>query len=562
MKCRHRRGVARAFLVALLALGACGGDPTPPSSESSPEPSEASTDATPWFEECAVASGVDFVWDSGHRDVFYMPEIGGGGAALFDAEGDGDLDLYLVQAGPIPAPGERGTSRLLANDGAGRFEDVTDKSGTAHRGFGMGAACGDFDGDGRTDLYVTNLEANALFHNLGELRFDEVGRASRADDASWGASAVFFDSDLDGDLDLFVANYLNWSVETQVDCYNDMSALDYCGPNSFDAPAMDTLLENDGDGLFSDVTRAAGMDAGFGHGQGVIASDFDGDGRLDLFVANDGRADQLWRNLGENRFADEGGDAKAGMGVTAADVDLDGDMDVLVCNLGGESDSFYLNQGSWFEDVTAAAGLGFATRRYTRFGMAWVDFDQDGLLDLYQANGKVADSGDALADDVYAEPNVLLRGTPLGGPPGLRFEEVLPRGGTRPVLLATSRGAAFGDVDGDLDTDVVVVNKDGRAHLLRNVAAERSGGNAIVLRVLERSGAPALNAQVSFSLEGRRLVREVQASYSFMTSNDPRIHVGLGTAEGIGDVEVRWTDGTTRSFGELAAGSVVDLRPE
>jgi hypothetical protein len=242
------------------------------------------------------------------------------------------------------------------------------------------------------------------------------------------------------------------------------------------------------------------------------------------------------------------------MGVTAADIDDDGDLDLLVCNLGNEADSFHRNDGAYFSDATAVAGLAALSRPFTRFGMGWYDFDNDGHLDLYQANGRVmAKSRRYAPDDAYAEPNLLLRGSP-----GPRFSEVLPRGGTAAPAFHTSRAAAFGDLDGDGGIDVLVVNRDAAPYLLRNVHPSR--GNWISFRLIDRDGRDALNASIRFGIGERVMTRDVRVASSYLASNDPRIHVGLGDATGVRDLNVRWPDGTTEAIGAFDANRVHVIR--
>jgi hypothetical protein len=302
-----------------------------------------------------------------------------------------------------------------------------------------------------------------------------------------------------------------------------------------------------------------------GNGLGVVAADFDADGRLDVFVANDGTPNHLWMNQGDGRFADaallagvaidQDGAPKAGMGVHVADVDDDGDGDLLVVNLDAESDSFFRNEGRFFVDATAAAGLRIVSRRFTRFGTAMLDFDNDGYLDLYEASGRVGLQAERFADDSYAEPNLLLRGMP-----GARFEEVAPRGGMVKPLIATSRAAAFGDLDNDGGIDIVIVNRDGPTHLLRNVVEPR--GHWIAFRVLDEHGRDALGAELTVTVGNRQVWRDVRAAYSYLASNDPRIHVGLGSETRVGSVAVRWPDGRRATFGPFDADRVVTIRPQ
>jgi enediyne biosynthesis protein E4 len=561
------RHVPNAVLAVVLA--ACAGEEGIPGTHAreaqaaGPDPPGAARPG-PWFREEARLRGLVFDHVSGHRPGRYlMPEIMCGGAALCDVDADGDLDAYLVQAGALEAePASRPGNQLFRNDGAGRFVDVTAGSGADHRGYGMGVACGDADGDGRVDLYVTNTGPNALLKNLGEARFADVTREAGVGDAGFGSSAVFADYDRDGDLDLFALNYLHWSIATELDCFNGFGSPDYCSPQTYSSPARGVLYKNRGDGTFEDATVQAGLDRAFGCGLGVVAADFNGDERPDFFVANDGTPAQLWINQGNGGFKDEAvfagcavdqdGRAKAGMGVTVGDVDADLDLDLLVCNLANQTDSFFRNEGGLFRDSTAIAGLGMASRPFTRFGMAWHDFDQDGELDLYQANGRVNRQTRTYSDDPFAEPNLLFRGT------GARFTEVAPRGGTEPMLVATSRAAAFGDVDGDAAIDILVVNRDGPAHLLINTVPGR--GQGILLRPVLPSGADALGARVELKVGGRKVMRDVRAAYSYQASNDPRVHVGLGSATRAEDVTVIWPDGAREAFGAFEAGAVAVLR--
>jgi hypothetical protein len=553
-----RRGWSIGAAIAAIAA-AC-------SSPDAPQPAHTPVDAQPaaWFEEAAAARGIRFVHRSGHRDRFFLPEIMGGGAALFDMDGDGDLDAYLVQSGSVVDASSKGDgNRLFRNRGGGMFEDATAGSGTAVPGYGMGAAAGDYDNDGDVDLYVTNLGPNVLLQNDGSGVFTDVTGPAGVAAGGWSTSAAFVDYDADGDLDLAVVRYIDWSHSTEKPCFSLTGVPDYCSPRNYDAPMSTLLFRNNGDGTFADVTAAAGLQRAVGNGLGIVTADFDGNGHIDLFVANDSTPNHLWMNLGGGRFAeralvsgvalDQDGRAKAGMGVHAADVDRDGDHDLLVVNLDGESDSFYRNEHPFFVDDTASVGLRTVSRRFTRFGMAMLDFDNDGMLDIYEANGRVGLQSERFSEDPYAEPNLLLRGTPGG------FEEVTPRGGTSPVLVATSRGAAFGDVDDDGGIDILVVNRDGPAHLLRNVNRER--GHWLSLRVLDEHGRDAVGAELTGIVGEQRIRGDVRAAYSYLASNDARVHIGLGTATRVDVVQVRWPGASAiESFGPFTADQVITIR--
>jgi hypothetical protein len=554
--------VATGQALALAALGAGCGEPAAPAAAAETAPAEP---AAPWLVDEAVERGLAFTYASGAAGELLMPEIMGGGAALLDADGDGDLDAYLVQGGGVRTPAaERAPNALCANDGAGRFRAVTAPGGAPDRGYGMGVATGDADGDGCEDLYVTNLGADALWANRGALAFEDVTAGAGIAADGWSTSAAFLDADLDGDLDLYVARYVVWGPDQELACSNDMGGPDYCSPTAYGAPALDLYLENLGAGTFRDASARAGVQAAAANGLGVVCGDLDRDGWTDVFVANDQHPDLLWRNRGGGTFEDvaatagvaldRDGRAKAGMGVAVADVDADGDEDLLVCNLAGETDSFFENRGGWFADATVRARLANASRAFTRFGVGWADLDQDGRLDLYEANGRVMRRRPVfVAGDEYAEPNLLLRGLADGA-----FAEV-PHGGAAAPAPATSRAAAFGDVDGDGALDVLVVNRDAPAQLWMNRVQGR--GKGLVLRVLDARGAPALGAVLELRRGDRVERREVRSASSYLAASSAWVHVGLGTAGELDEVRVRWPDGAEATFGPLAAGRTHALAP-
>ena len=570
------------LLQGLLLLGLLGCDsgtksPPPSGGNANGNPKGAATtgapaEAKPWFVDRAAEAGFDFTHSFGDERRFQLPETVTGGVALFDFDGDGDLGIYCVQGGDLlanasGAPKERG-NRLYRNDREFRFVDVTSEAGVGDRGYGIGAAVGDFDRDGDPDLYVTNVGANVLYRNDGDGTFTDVTEAAGVGDASFGSSATFGDLDGDGAPELFIANYIRWSPETEIECESGAGRRDYCAPKNYQAPAPDTLYRNRGDGTFEDVSQSSGCRSIFGNGLGVVFADLDGDGRRDIYVANDGNPNQLWRQVSPLRFedvapgqgaaVDMNGVAEAGMGISVLDLDDDGDLDLFLTHLRGETNTFYRNDGLSFTDATVLTGLAGASRDFTGFGVVFGDFDHDGRSDLYVGNGRVMGSGSRYTDDIYAEPNQLFRGV---GPS--QFSEVQPRGGTDPLLAHCSRGVASGDLDDDGDLDLVVINSGGRAYLLENVAPKLGGSLTVTLR--DAQGREVLGALLKITLDHgtappRTMIRLADRGGSFASSHDPRVHIGLGSAKVVSEVIVTWPDGVREQFGPFASGGRPTVR--
>lgn len=538
--------IAAALFAGAYLLGGCaaeGEDPEHPAETGSP----------PWFEDVTEAVGIDFVHSPGRERRLWFPEIMAGGAGWLDYDDDGDLDLYLVQGGDL----DRSTTnlpgnRLYRNDD-GTFVDVSDRAGVGDRSYGMGAATADYDGDGDTDLYVTNVGSNVLYRNEGNGSFSDVSDSAGVAHPGWGTSSGFFDYDGDNDLDLFVVNYLHWSPNNEADCFQGERERDYCGPSHYKAPAIDTLFRNEGDGRFTDVTASAGLESAFGAGLGLAFGDFDLDGHADVYVANDGMANQLWMNTGQGGFVDRGllsgtalnvvGSVEAGMGVQAFDVEGDGDLDLFMAHLWGETNTLYLNSGGIFEDATPDLGLATPSFPMTGFGTGFADFDHDGRVDLYVANGGVKRSKTPHRDDdPFAEPNLLFRGTENG------FE--VAEEGTG--LIENSRAAAFGDYDGDGDVDIAIVNNGEPMRLLANRAAD-FGGASIGLRVIDGAGAPAVGTRVRVDVAGQSRWSQVEPAYSYCASNDARVHFGVGPVTTVDSVRIVGRDGRSREFRSLAS---------
>lgn len=559
------------------------------------------------FADATGATGLDFVHFNGMAGDNLFPEIMGAGGALLDYDGDGDLDLFLVQgrlfrrdqslddalvAPRHPAPL---TDRLYRNDlgkGLGddagatpdgsriRFTDVTRESGLAGDaqsggadGLGMGAAVGDYDNDGDPDLYVTNHGPNQLWRNDGDGTFTDVTAATGTGDPRWSVPALFADLDRDGWLDLFVGNYVDAQIGNHKLCHTAAAVRTYCSPSLF-APLPDRLYRNTGKGRFEDVSAAVGLDQAFGPALGAVAADFDGDGWLDLYVANDGQANQLWVNQKGKGFRDDAllsgsgvnaeGKPEASMGVDAADFDGDGDMDLFMTHLDRETNTLYVNDGAGqFTDRSVATGLAQASKRFTGFGTSWLDFDNDGDLDLLVVNGEV-DAIDELhrAGDPfpYAQPNQLFENLGDG-----RYREITKQAGAPFAVAEVSRGALFGDLDNDGDLDVVITNNNGPARVLLNqVGQDRTW---LGLRLLTGDpGRDALGARVELIRKGLPpRVQRVRTDGSYGAANDPRVLFGLGDAEAskthpIERVRVHWPGGRVEDFTGLAAGRYHELR--
>jgi hypothetical protein len=527
------------------------------------------------FTDRAADWGLSFTYSTGQTGDLYFPEIMGGGAALLDFDNDGDLDVFVVQGHPLkpgsPDSGPAGWGRLFRNDlitpqgksAVPRFVDVTAQSGIRATGYGMAVATGDFDNDGRVDLYISNFGSNQLWHNNGDGTFTDVTAKAGVDDPRWSSGATFVDLDRDGWLDLYVLNYVDYSIAhsiaNNVRCYAPSSRRDYCGPSTF-APVPDRLFRNRGNGTFEDVSLPSGVGRKAGPGLGVVADDLDGDGWPDLFVANDGAASFLWINQKNFTFREDGllagvalssaGKPEASMGIAVGDADGDGRDDLLITHLTAETNTLYLNLGGGlFEDATARSGLGAPSLPFTGFGTGWLDVDNDSRLDLAVFNGAVnlagtMGSGPGIAP--YAQPHQLYRNLGNG-----RFA-VAPEAGAAFRKPAVSRGAAFGDVDNDGDTDILVVDADGPLRLLVNESGNRNPW--LGLRLIGKPpGAKAERDMLGARVEVRRknapsLWRRVATDGSYASANDPRVLVGLGDASEVTGVRVLWPDGLIESF--------------
>lgn len=538
-----------------------------------------------WFTDRARESGLDFVHFNGMTGGFLFPEVIPPGVALLDYDDDGDLDVFVAQgqmlgkqalSEALSPPQGPLKSRLYRNDlevradgtRTLRFTDLTDASRLVVHGYAMGAATGDFNNDGCVDLYVTNLERSQLFRNDCDGTFTDVSKESGAEDRGWSVSAAFVDYDRDGWLDLFVGNYVSYSVDEAKPCLHSIGSLqDYCPPSVY-RPQPDHLYHNDRDGTFTDVTAAAGMGVEFGPALGVSTADFNGDGWIDIYVANDGAPNQLWINRHDGTFTNTAllagaalgadGEAKGSMGVDAGDFDHDGDDDLFITELTREGHDLYVNDGSGvFEEQASRAGIRLSSLPYTGFGTAWFDFDNDGWLDILTVNGAVRHTADVLTrKETFSlqQPKQLFRNLGNG-----RFADVTGRAGAVLTRPEVSRGAAFGDIDNDGDTDVVVANDSGPIRLLINNVG--SGSHWVGVRVVGRHPRDIVGARVGVVREtGPTLWRRARADGSYASANDPRVLVGLGDTATIVKVRVEWPGGNAEEWTDVPVDRYTTLK--
>jgi hypothetical protein len=538
----------------------------------------------PLFREVAEEVGFKFHHFTGATGEFFMPEIMGAGVALFDYDNDGDLDVYLVQGTtfdptqdprhakfpPPPGwkPGNRLFRNLLSETGKLEFVDVTETAGVGHIGYGMGVAVGDYDNDGFQDLYVTNFGHNILYHNNGDRTFTDVTAQAGVDDPRWSASAAWVDYDRDGRLDLFVANYLDFNVKGNKRCYASTGERDYCTPKMYQSvPAR--LFRNRGDGTFEDVTEAAGIGAAVGPGLGVVCADFNGDGWPDIYVANDGAPAHLWINQRNGTFKERSllsgtaynadGAPQAGMGVAAGDFDDDGDEDIIKTNLTKEGCNLYVNDGRGnFYDASMELGLFQPTFPYTGFGTEWFDYDNDGRLDLFIANGAV-NRIESLRGNPYPfnQPNQLFHNEG----DEKKFREMTGVAGPAFAMSEVSRGAAFGDINNDGAIDIVVANNNGPARVLLNQMPSSNRNHWLLVRLEAANGNRfGIGARIEVRQRGRKLTRRAHTDSSYLSASDVRVHFGLGEDARIEGLIVYWPDGRAEAWDKIEADRIMTIR--
>jgi hypothetical protein len=542
---------ARQVLVVLAALSACvivsGADTAPPQ-----------------FTDVTVAANVAFTNINGASPDKHLPETMGSGGAFVDLDGDGWVDIFLVDGGSMADPqvARRAHPRVLRNRRNGTFEDVTAKSGIRQHDYGMGVCAGDVDNDGLIDLYVTGVGGNVLYKNRGDFTFTDVTASAHVAGSGWSTSCAFADLDGDGDLDLFVTRYVDLSRPEPFCGDERAKRRAYCHPLAL-PPMSNLVFRNDGHGVFTDVSESTGIAKYRSNGLGVVISDLDGNGFPDVFVANDALPNYLFVNEGGWRFTEaalsegvavaDDGKARSGMGVDTGDYDGDGLLDLLVTNHEFEATSLYRNLGKrLFAYATRESGIAAPTRPYVGFGVLLLDYDNDTRLDIAIANGHVMDNTALFRQgSSHAQPNLLMRNED-----GRHFRAVGKLGNSPDKV---SRGLAAADFDNDGDLDLLVTNNGDRIDLLRNDGG--NSRNALLIQLVAKKSAPnGIGARVIATVGSRTLVREVKAGSSYLSQSDTRVHIGLDRAAAAERLEVHWPAGSTEVFTNVAANQILTIR--
>jgi hypothetical protein len=492
-------------------------------------------------------SGITWVHSAGKSAARYLPETTGPGCAFLDYDNDGWMDIYLVNSGRCdfydPNPPLR--NALYRNNRDGSFTDITEKAGVAAGGYGQGVAVGDYDGDGFPDLYVTQYGRSILYHNNGDGTFTDVTERAGVAAHGWSSSAVWFDYDNDGRLDLFVCQFVEFSKSINKSCGpGEEGKHGYCIPRLY-KPTPSWLFHNNGDGTFTDVSKASGIANALGKAWGVVATDVNNDGRLDLFVGNDTVPNFLFMNRGNGRFEETAtyagvaysgdGRARSGMGVDSADFNEDGWMDLFVANIDREMFAIYQNNhDETFDDQAGPTGIGAATRLMSGWGLKFFDYDNDGNLDLFLANGNPDDLIESLHSQVkYQEPLMLFHNT------GKSFQNVSAQSGPVFARPLSARGMAIGDFNNDGGVDVLVAVNDSAPVLLRNNIGNQNHWLGVKL-VGKKSNPDAVGARITYRAADLKRSRTKVGGGSFLSSHDPRIVLGIGKRPKIDWLEIKW----------------------
>ena len=554
------------LIVFLIGLSTISSQPPAISKEASSgltdsqQPTADSHSATIQFVDVTTAAGINFRHINGAEGAYHLPETLGAGGAFFDADNDGDLDIYLVNSGywKDSLSITEAHSMLYRNNGDSTFTDVTMTAGVGNRGnYGQGATCADYDNDGDVDLYVTNFGVNVLYRNNGDGTFTDVTGHAGVGDPAWSSSACFLDYNRDGHLDLFVTNYLVYAADVPYRPCGEDGVQTYCHPSLYEG-APDTLYRNNGDGTFTDVSQEAGVGGigGLFHGKGlgVVSADFNNDGVPDLYVANDDTRNDFFYNNDDGTFSEISllagcaysfnGVAQAGMGVATDDYNGDGWLDIFVTNLSYETNALYRNNGDGtFTDVIYEAHLGKESYLFVGFGTGFLDADNDGWRDIFIANGHIIDNIEDTHDILtYRQRDQIFRNQGDD-----TFQEVSANAGNYFQSTAVSRGALFGDYDNDGDVDILVTQSNGPVTLLRNETGTEHNWVRIktVGVVSNRDGT---GTRVTLTADGHTQIQEINRGASYLSSHDDRLHFGLGTHPVVDRLEVRWQSGVVQVF--------------
>ena len=523
------------------------------------------------FVNIAEKVGIQFKHENGATPERYLPETMAAGALFFDYNNDGWLDVFFVNGGSFKDAGRAARARhgLFRNIGDGVFKDEMESSGIEVFGFGMGGCAADFDNDGWTDLYLTGATENRLYRNTSKGTFTDVTRVAGVAGGMWSASCAFGDIDNDGDADLYVTRYVDFTVKNNKVCPILKEQRAYCHPHLYN-PLPDILYRNNGDGTFTDISRDSGIGVVAGNGLGVVFGDYDDDGWVDIYVANDSTPNFLFHNKGAGAFEEVGfragvavgadGKPLAGMGTDMGDIDGDGLLDIFVTNLSQQTHNLYRNLGKGlFDDITFQSGVGRLTLPFVGFGTAFLDYDNDMDLDLAIANGDVIDNVSLLRDQAtYEQLNLLLRNDGSG-----KFTDAGPESGPGFALKKPSRALAVGDIDNDGDLDILIANLGQGADLLRNEGGNRL--NSLVVRTIGRtigrkSTREGIGARLKLTVGGKVLRRDVKAGSSYLAQNDPRTHFGMGKAPRAERLEILWPSGVVDVVLDINANQIITVQ--
>ena len=514
--------------------------------------------AEPYFRDVTDAMKLDFRHINGFSAERRLVETMGSGGVLFDFDNDEDLDLYLVQGNSLSPSTETSPKNRLYRNDAGVFADITLSANVGDTGYGLGAVAADYDSDGDRDLYVTNLGKNVLYRNNGDGTFTDVTEDAQVGCPLLSASAAFADIDRDGDLDLYVCNYVEYALETDIPCYYKNRLRIYCGPNEYHGIA-DVLYRNNGDGTFTDVTKSAGVYEPTTRGLGVVFTDVNSDGWVDIYVANDMSPNTLFINQGDGTFQEEGvlrgvayngdGLANGSMGIDAGDYDNDGDIDLWVSNFSLEANCLMQNDGDgYFEDVTFDTNLADPSFYSLGFGTRFIDFDNDGWLDLLVGNGHIWDNVKEIDPKLsYAQPVQLFHNQGGKQTDYIDFTEITTEAGLDKTPYVV-RGMLFGDIDTDGDVDVVLCQSNRPTVILSNEVGNANAWLTVKLVGTDKN-TDAIGAQVQLEAGGMTLVREVICGASYLSGNDLRLTFGLGGAVQVDNLRIRWHNGSVQELG-------------